>query len=226
MCVIVLDNHMEEQTAELRRLKLQALVGEHFANIHDLVVETIQTATGSKVSVRSIQAWLISPNRTSSRNCPSWIIKTLQDYVEDPAKREDLATRVAARQIVDADLAKHPLAWSDKVRSEKAVEFATNEIEHDDRRLKHWQATLGLQNGKALFELERAMETERRALSHTVHCIHTAITSNTSFESFAESYRAQINGNDIARMFVRQARRAIEGKAEEFSNDDGLPAQL
>ena len=214
---------METYTPEQRRFKLHSLISEHFSGDNDLVAQTIRDATGKKVSERTIQAWLISPSRTSSRNCPEWVLKVLHDYIADPARGRSLRERAAARDEADAKRLAHPLGWSDRVRSQKAVEFATNEIEWDERRLRHWQSTFGVQAGKAIFDLEREMHAEHRALQATTLALHQAATEGpANFEAFIENYKEKVRANDLTQLFVREARRDIEGNADEFSTDDGI----
>ena len=137
-----------------RRWRLVGLVERHFGRDYDFVARIIEEKTGGKVSERTVQAWLIAPGRKSSRNCPEWAVKALEKYVNDPANGESLQL-YAARREATLSAVKAPLAWSNEVRSSRAVELATASLECEDRRLRFWQDAIGAQSGKMLCELER-----------------------------------------------------------------------
>jgi hypothetical protein len=213
-----------ESEQEMRRLRLVALVDRHFARDNDLVASVIEQKTGDKVSVRTVQAWLISPGRTSSRQCPERAVKALEEYVADPANRARLDACVTRREA-SVRTVKGALEWSDEVRRDKAVEFATASLEDDARRLRSWQEAGGVHLGKKLFEMESRFNADTQSTMDAVIAIHEALRTSSTFDEWRSKVQEQDRANSLARFFVREAKRAIEGRSEEFAAPDAVTEQ-
>lgn len=210
---------------EQRRWRLLSVVERHFGRDNDFVARVIQDKTGAKVSERTVQAWLIAPGRKSSRNCPEYAVKALEAYVADPVNGEYLK-RHAQRREADASAEwSSPLAWSDKVRREKAVEFATANLEGENRRQRTWQDAGGLQMGGLVFELERRLDAEQNANRRVMSALSQAVRTASTFEEFKATFEEHVRASELQDFFVGQARRAIESGADEFAAADGVLAQ-
>jgi hypothetical protein len=207
-----------------RRWRLVSLVERHFGRDYDLVARIIEEKTGGKVSERTVQAWLIAPGRKSSRNCPEWAVKALEEYVTDPANHEHLQ-RYAARREATLSSVKAPLAWSDEVRSSRAVELATALLEYEDRKLRVWQDASGGQVGKMLFELERRLDAEMNAHRKTLTAIHEAFRTSSTYEECKSTFQEHVRAADLQDFFVREAKRAIESSSDEFATPDAVIQQ-
>lgn len=210
-----------ENDQERRRYRLDALVQRHFHTDYDWIANIIERSTGAKVSVRTIQAWLIAPNRKSSRNCPEWALKVLEEYVHDPANSETLQIR-NARYEASIGALKPPLIWSDEVRSSRAVDFATREIERESRSLIKWQEEFSKRQGTLIFELQRQLENAINVHSEALAAIHEAFRTSETFEECREKFLEQERANGLTRGFVRRAKHAIENSVEEFADGDTL----
>lgn len=215
-------NSTIDADALARRNRLFDLVHNYFRGENDIVAHVIGRKTpGAKVSVRSVQAWLMPPGRPSSRNCPPWALKALEDYIADAANRDSLEA-MARRQEEDIQRVTTPTQWADKVRSEKAVEFATCEIEDESRTLRQWQERLGRDNGRYVFELELRLRAAERELTDSVSAIHQAVHGSENFEDFKKAYLEAERASRLQRLSVREARKHIENASEEFASDDGV----
>lgn len=211
-----------DKAAADRRDRLYSLVHNQFAGNTDVVVSVIeQSAPGAKVSVRSIQAWLMPSGRASSRNCPPWALKALEDFVADPQNRPRLD---AWAQIRDASFAKvaTPSELSDKVYRERSVEIATSQIEDDERALHRWQDQLGKETGRYIFELEKRLLTEQRGLRDSLVALHKAVYFSSSFEEFKAAYLERETATMLAHGAVKDARKHIEELSQEFATDDAV----
>jgi hypothetical protein len=213
-----------ETEYEQRRRRLVRLVDRHFARDNDLVAGIIELKTGAKVSERTVQAWLIASGRKSSRNCPEWAVKALEDYAADPANRQRLED-CAARLEASLNVVTGPLAWSDEVRRNKAVEFATSALESDARNLRLWQDAGGLHLGKLLFELEHRLNSEMHAHAGTLTAIREAFRTSSTYDECKAKFEEHDRASDLNRYFVRDARRAIENSSEEFAAFDAVMQQ-
>lgn len=209
---------------EQRRWRLVSVVERNFGRDYDLVARIIEEKTGGKVSERTVQAWLIEPGRKSSRNCPEWAVKALEGYVSDPTHSESLQ-RFAVRRENALSETRTPLAWSDEVRSSRAVELATRTLENEDRKLRVWQEAIGGQVGKMLFELERRLDAEMNAHRKTMAAIHEAFRTSSTYEECKSSYHDQARAADLQDYYVREAKRAIETNSDEFATQDAVLQQ-
>lgn len=202
----------------LRREKLSSLVHKKFHSDNDWVASAIDQRTGENVSVRSIQAWLIHPNRRSSRNCPEWVIKALEDYLKDP-KNEELIRVRRDRHEESFRRMKTPLEISDQIRSSMSVDIVTRQIEEESCNLSKWQEEFGTRQGEKLFELNKKLQGSIEAYSKTVTALHLAVDSSKTFEEFRERFREEIRAEGYTNDFLRKTRKAIENNSDEFSND-------
>lgn len=211
-----------DETAANRRDRLFSLVHNQFAGNTDVVANVIeQSAPGAKVSVRSIQAWLMPSDRASSRNCPPWALKALEDFVADPQNRPRLD---AWAQMRDASVRKvaTPFESSDKVFRQRSVEIATSQIEEDERALHRWQDQLGKETGRYVFELEKRLLTEQRGLSESLAALHQAVYFSSSFEEFKAGYLERARAILRVHGVVKDTRKHIEGRSQEFATDDAV----
>jgi hypothetical protein len=210
---------------EQRRWRLVGVVERYFRRDNDQVARVIEERTGAKVSERTVQAWLSAPGRTSSRNCPEWAVKALEDFVADPVNEDYLARLAQRREDVASGEWKSPLTWSDKVRREKAVELATSSLEVDAKRQRTWQDAGGLQIGGMLFELERRVEGELSAQRRVLTALSEAFRTGATFEELRSVFQEQVKASELQDFFVGQAKRAIESGSEEFAASDGVLKQ-
>lgn len=206
-----------ETNYERRRYRLDALIQKYFHTDYDWIASVIERGTGEKVSVRTIQSWLIAPNRKSSRNCPEWALKVMEEYVQDPSNAETIQIR-NERHEGSIGAPKSPLTWSDEVRSSRAVDFATRQIEDESRTLGKLQEEFGKRQGTLFFEMQRQLESEIIAHREMLTAIRVALRTRNTFEEFRENFLEQDQANNLTRGFVRSAKHAIENSLEEFAD--------
>ena len=207
---------------ESRRVRLMIIINEHFGEDFDAVVRAIRMATGQTVSVRSVQAWLIDPRRASHRKVPEWALRGLEEYVAHPENRDELQRNVerAEKQRVEPS---QSFAWPDRVRSSKAVGFATSELEERARHQVKWRELLGKSSGDAVHEALWAKDSEIGSLSSAFAAVARAVHVASSFDEFKRLADEGIREVELTRVHVREARIALERGADVFSNEEGLP---
>lgn len=212
----------EKKENEIRRFRLKNIIDTYFEGDNDVVVRAIKDATGHEVSVRSIQAWLIDPRRVSHRIAPEWALRGLEDYVKRPEKKDELA-RHAERVQERRKAPRQELDWSDEVRNSRAVEFATSQIESENRQIARWQELFGTASGKAIAEAFHAQRKEIESMSKALGAITRAMKQCDTFETFKSQANLAMQDQDFTNLYVREARKAVEQCSEEFSNPEGLP---
>lgn len=205
--------HMLE---EEKRLLLRSLIESTFGGDRSAVASIISHATSRKVSARAIQAWLIAGHKPSSRKCPDWAVKVLEDYARNPDNAQSL------RYLQDQRPLLATREWSMQVADKHCVEFATNEMESDSRRQARWRSA-GLSSiPDMLCEHEKKTEDYLAYLHDHIQAVQKALGEATDFDEFKYQLSERWKDITFARWQVRQARHAIETKTEEFADDDGL----
>lgn len=206
---------------EQRRSRLYSLVHHYFLADTDWVAGVIEARTGDKVSVRTIQAWLIEPSRRSSRNCPEGAIKALEEYIQDPSNQETLQYRKEQHQN-SFRASKSPFAWSNEVRAIRSVEFATSELEEDERNLAKYQKEFGDRQGLVIFELQKELRNSTWGHAETLATIFRAVQESKTFDEFRDKFMEQERAHAIKRFVVREAKQAIENNSEEFGDREAV----
>lgn len=214
---------MIDQNAERRRERLSSIIHHHFRSENDTVVKVIKEMTGQDVSVRSIQTWLIDPRRTSHRKVPEWVLSCLEDYVQRPERQEELK-RIGARADRKISATQSPLEWADEVRSSKAVDIATHQVEAEARGRKRWCDLMGRAPGDAVHEAFLALDQHIQSVSKTLSSIKGALHTATTFEEFKALANDSMREVDLVSYFVSDARKALENNEGEFGNMEGLPS--
>ncbi|WP_429233974.1 hypothetical protein [Aeromonas salmonicida] len=206
-----------------RQERLFSIIHAYFGSNNDRVVEAILETTGQKVTVRSVQAWLIAPNKVSHRRVPDWALKGLEDYIQQPGRAQELKEYTARTQERRLNPNDRGTNWICEMRSQKAVEFATREIEFDEHERQQWVDMFGKSGGEKLFERFSKQERELSAITIAFDLLQQAIQESKDIDQLKERSEQLITSNVKARYFVRQAREDIERGVKEFSNDEGLP---
>lgn len=202
-------NRVWEQASlrdRLRELIRKKLGGDNYR-----AANVICGISGKTVSARSIQAWLIEPAKRSSRTCPDWAVEALEAYVPPPEQH-------APQQ--QAGLS----PWD--IQTKFAVDFAERRIEAEEQ-LRHKWADLPLSLlPERLSELELRLSDHLKYLNESMHVMKVKLKSSTSFEDFQGKVLEEFDNAQSIDFFIRETKKAIEQRSDEFSNVAGLPAQL
>ncbi|HDZ8829512.1 TPA: hypothetical protein RUX02_001797 [Aeromonas dhakensis] len=215
---------MEDEEELHRRERLISIIHAYFGGDNDRVVQAISETTGQKVTVRSIQAWLIAPNKVSYRRVPDWVLKGLEDYIKQPGKEQELKEYTALQQERRSSSINRGNSLINEMRSQKAVEFATREIELDEQERQQWIDEFGKSGGGKLFDHLHRLERQLSSVSSAFGALLNAINQSRDIDQLKELIDDSITSDVKARYFVRQARADIERGVDEFSNAEGLPA--
>ena len=199
-----------------RRSKLSALIKQKFCGENWRVVNAINSVTDKPISVRSIQTWLIDPRKASSRKCPAWALKALQDYVDNPENAQEL-------EEIASYKSKYPKSHLEEIYDSRGLELATHAIEFDQTALEGWQKADFNTLPKKLFELEKRFDSYLAYLNDDLSAVRSALDECDNFEDFKKSVKEKMNKADLIRSEIRKSRELIENKTGELSNDEGLP---
>lgn len=209
---------LEHWENECRRSRLSGLIKHKFCGKNWRVAEVIARVTGKDVSTRSVQSWLIDSGKPSSRKCPAWALKALQDYVDNPENLRDIE-KIAEYESKHQKDRNH----FEEIHDQRGVGLATHSIEWDQRALDGWQKTDFNTLPKKLFELEKRIDSYLAYLNGDLSAVTSALEECENFEDFRKLVKEKVNEADLIRFHIKKDRELIENKKGEFSNDEGLP---
>lgn len=203
---------------EVVRSKMEGIIRQYFRGAYLSAAQIISNKTGKKISQRSIQSWLIDPSKSSSRKCPSWALKALEEYVSmnpEISERQRKWEEEQSRQ-------RTPGSWSREVEDSKSVGFAENDIEADETMRKKWaKSSLG-ELHEHLYQLEKKHDEHLWYLNGLNSHVTKALKEASNFEEFKATFFALENESKSVDYIIREARTAIETGKDEFSNDEGV----
>jgi len=205
--------HME---ADSRRGKLKLLIRDNFSGENSRVAGVISEVTKKNISARTIQAWLIDLDKPSSRRCPAWAIKALDDYLADPKNKSDLDFIV---QHTPKYL--QPTNF-EKVFNKHEVSLATDEIERERNILNKWKTvdfnTLAIN----MYELEIILRARINNLEKENNIFKNAINNCDNFDDYKKTINEELNEKDLIESAITSTKVAIEQEKQEFSNEEAL----
>ena len=201
----------------LVRVRVATLIQREFLGDNHRAASAISNVTGKRVSERTIQAWLIDPSKVSSRKCPAWALKAMQDYLAVPDNKRYLSEIAQYREQTTQQ---HN--YLNDVYDKHQVRMATTSIESEKRALDSWQETNFNSLPIKLFELEKRVDGYLHYLSRSNAIITNALRKCDDFADFKRIVTEELEEAASIEFAVREARKAIEEGLEEFSNDEGL----
>lgn len=199
-----------------RRSKLSGLIKQKFCSENWQAVNAINSVTGKAVSVRSIQTWLIDSEKPSSRKCPAWALKALQDYVDNPENAQNL-------EEIALYKSKYPKSHLEEIYDSRGLELATHAIEWDQRALDGWQKADFNTLPRKLFELEKRIDSYLAYLNGDLSAVRSALDECDNFDDFKKLVKEKVDAADLIRFDIRTNRELIQNKKGELSNEEGLP---
>lgn len=175
--------------------------------------------TKKKVSVRTLQAWMMPPGRPSSRRCPEWALLALEQYLkrhpEAPWQWKEIST--VYRGSPDGQT----LALHTELRDQRTLQFAEAVIAEEDAILKKWCSASFDELPQRLAELELRL---RRATGDNADLIGKMLAltySCTTFEEFRHQLHEATTRKVGLDQLVMEIAKDIRGGRNEFSHEDG-----
>ena len=209
-----LDFYSEEKN----RYEMTSLLNSEFMQDPLMVAQAIEAETKKSISTRTVQSWLIEPGKKSSRKCPEWALKALNDYLKQP-KNTRFLSEIKLHREKNLDF-KTP--WSMQVYDKYSVKFATSEIDEEEKKLKEWEQANFPTLAKKLFMLELKTERHLKHLQDHVLAIIHAIEKATDLADLKAIMKNEIKEKELVDFFIKDTRKAIETKSEEFSENKDL----
>ena len=200
-----------------RHVQLATLIREHFAGQNDWAAQAIQKISGRSVPRRTVQAWLIHPERPSSRNCPDWAYNALVQAISDPD-----CWKPGPRHSSLNGLSHDPFAQADEFADKYSVMYAAGEIEEEKKWREKWESASVAGLPQMLFEMQRSHEQTMDRQRKLIDALIAGIKGSTDHSSLRDLVDKQLRADEIIRHEIRTVRSAIENGTGEFSNDQGI----
>lgn len=200
------------------RMQVHAIVKSKFAGDREAVGQVLSRVTGRSVSSRTVQAWMMTPGRPSSRNCPEWALIALRAYLANPESELELARIERSRA---EDVASSRARTADALTC-SAVERATLQIEHEHKLQKAWSDASLSDFSNMLFRFQLSVEERLERLEVKFELLERYLMSATSLEQCQHDIREGLADIATERFLIRETRTAIDSGVAEFSHPDGI----
>lgn len=197
---------------------MRRLVENDFGGDRYWVAYTLSNITKKSVSNRTVQAWLMEPGKPSSRTCPEWALQILKTFAANPENEEYLKQ---GRDHRASDSSRNR-PWSSEVENRHSVQYATNQIIGEEKRLNEWRNANLNTIPVMIHRFEDQTQKYLSYLSGQLTAIESALKKSATFDEFKSEVLAAIREKETTEWLVKDARRAIETKTGEFASDDGI----
>lgn len=202
--------------SERNRHELQGLIQTLFQNDFSRAVVALNKADGRKASVRTLQAWLMPPDRQSSRRCPTWAVSYLKNYSDTHAEEIRIYREFKERQAGLQGMTRVDRVYNGNALQEVERQLALEERYREELRSSSISALPDLLADK-LLKIERNYE---RLLSNYLALLHV-IRSAESLEDLKAKFSEEEDDLNRSSHFLATTRQALLSDSEEFASDDG-----
>ncbi|HEL7888390.1 MULTISPECIES: hypothetical protein [Lysobacteraceae] len=211
---LVHDAHTQRRVSEL-------LHGPYNGD-YSHVAAILSRQTRKKVSVRTLQAWMMPAGRPSSRRCPEWALLALEQYLASnpraPADWQETSS------ILRSTPSGQTLAFHTQLRDQRSLQLAEAEIAEEEATLHKWRSADLMELAQRLTEMEIS---SRRATSNHADMIGQIVALTRSCATF-EEFRAQLDEALRRKLDLDYTVRQIvsdlrKGRGEFASPDGTLP---
>ncbi|MFI8480762.1 hypothetical protein ACIGCM_09340 [Pseudomonas sp. NPDC078700] len=208
-----LENHC---VSEKNRHELQRLIQTLFQNDFSRAVVTLNKADGRKASVRTLQAWLMPPDRQSSRRCPTWAVIYLENYRDTHA--EDIRIY---REFKDSQVGLRSPTRVDRVYNGSALQDVERQLAFEERYRRELRTSSISALPDLLADKLLKIESNYERLLSSHFALLQSVRSAESLEDLKVKLNAEEDDLSRSNQFVATAREALLSNSEEFASDDG-----
>lgn len=208
---LVRDAHTQRRVSELLHGPYNGDYGQ--------VAAILSRQTRKRVSVRTLQAWMMPAGRPSSRRCPEWALLALEQYLasnpQAPADWQETSS------ILRSTPSGETLALHTQLRDQRSLQLAEAAIAEEEATLQKWRSAGLMELAQRLTDMEISF---RRATSYHADLIGQIVAltrSCTNFEEFREQFDEAIRRKLDLDYSVRQIVSDLRSSRGEFASPDG-----
>lgn len=203
---------MEHNQNQIRmREELFSMINKHFGGENDRLGFLLKEL-GKPVSVRTIQSWLIEPNKRSSRKVPDWVLPLLKSYLAEHKSHAINPHRTS----------QWPYGYSANIINQKAVEMAEQRIAEHQLIREKWRTANFAKFVDRVIDLELRVEEEARNYGMLCDSLRESLGRSNDFEEFKRVFSETRDAFFKVDIEVKNTCKIIENHKEEFSDDHGL----
>lgn len=207
-------------TVERLKFQMRHLLQVYFCGDYTAAAYLLKELTGTNVSERTLQSWVMQTGKNSSRKCPEWAVSALEAYIEKNPTMSD--TFQVRREKKIKNEIEQGVDALERARNSEGLERIERELESDERfRARMNSASLGdLPNifSDSLLKQEKDISMTRTLLFHIYHEIIKATTLDDLKLEINKKFDDVINYSN----FIYQGKRQLANEENEFSNEYGL----
>lgn len=208
---LVRDAHTQRRVSEL-------LHGAYNGD-YSHVASILSRQTRKKVSVRTLQAWMMPAGRPSSRRCPEWALLALEQYLASNPRAP--ADWQEANSILRNTPGGQTLAFHTQLRDQRSLQLAEAEIAEEEATLHKWRSTGLVELAQRLTEMEISFRRTASDHADLIGQIVALTHSCTSFEEFREQFDEATRRKLDLNYLVRKTVSDIRNRRGEFASSDG-----
>jgi hypothetical protein len=196
---------MKEEFEQVNmRSKLAALIKNPLIGDNFQAADVISRISGKNVSQRSIQAWLIEPEKNSSRKCPGWAVSALEQYLAEPENQKRLRDLVNYYKATGPVASATPAESRAEIRLETVSPNAEPVYYGSDSRREEWLQTPLSELPARLFEMEQRMNAYINYFSQTLNAITvTVLEEDHDLNAIRRSLRDKLDELRQVEMMLR-----------------------
>lgn len=190
---------------ERNQSKMARLLSNKFKGNLSHVALILSSESGRKVSTRAIQAWLMHRDRPSSRRCPAWAVKLLNDFVSR-----------------EPDLPSSPEGFEPHASSWQANDWSLKHAErhlHEEQQIREKWRSAGLAElPDRLSELELRLLDKLEEAQATASILVEAIRESSSDPELKQFLARRLEQHYLGRHEIQSAARDLsEGRSDADS---------
>ncbi|RDZ27455.1 hypothetical protein [Lysobacter silvisoli] len=204
------DRYIQREMSEL----LHGAYGGDF----ELASMVLRRQTNKKVSVRTLQAWMMPADRPSSRRCPEWALVALEQYLgQNPGAARGWKEVRSVYRSTPEGLASS-LHQASRERSLQRVDarMAKEQKVHDK-----WQKASMRELPGMLAELEIRLQREADFNMEYRMIMNEAIRVSENFEEFKRNFNRELGRKFDLDGEEREIAEDLTKNRNEFAREDG-----
>jgi hypothetical protein len=201
---------------ELLRHEMMGYVNRFFGGDTSVLANLLTKESRKKVSVRTVQSWLIEKGKPSSRRCPEWAVRLVTEYIEKNPKYFEELKEFQLYQ--DRKETRDFSSYIDR----DGVRMATDIIERDNFRRNKWHNASMTELVEEIFKLESLLLGYVSYHNSVLCTLESELREAKNFDDWKKVTLKKLDQNQKKEMYLSGLKYDILNKKNEFSNSNGL----
>jgi hypothetical protein len=201
------------------QLRVSELLHGAYNSDYGHVAAILSSQTKKKVSVRTLQAWMMPPGRPSSRRCPEWALLALEQYLASHPQAPSHWKEVSS--IYRSTREGQTLAFHTELRDQRSLQLAEAAIAKEQATLQKWRSAGFADYPQRLTDMELRLRRANADHADLIGNILALVDSCSTFEEFREQLREATRRKLDLDYTVREIVGDLRNGRREFASTDG-----